>query len=333
MEEYTDWEKIGKHLKGENSDEERKAFSQWLKESEENQRKYEEIERIWNAAELQKEDITPDIEKGWKAFEQKIKVNQPIVEPEETKVIPLYSSMTFKIAATVLLVLALGYTAPLVLSEKTIEVQTAQKETREIVLPDSSKVWLNKGSKLSYSEEFNVENRIVHLSGEAFFEVKKADGKTFTILSNNSKTEVLGTEFNVRGYENELQVQVTVMEGKVSFSSKDDRGKVFLLPGEKGMISKAHVVEKMKSERNNEMAWKTKQLSFENTHLSDVLQTLEQYFDTDISVNNKDILNCRFTGNFENPDLKEILEVLAVSVDLKYKENGGDFRLEGMGCK
>jgi transmembrane sensor len=332
MEEHTDWEKIVKHLNRENTDEERAAFFQWLKESEENQWKYQEIESIWNAAALPNEDINPDLEKGWKAFQRKIEAHKDI-EAEETATIPFYRSMIFKIAASILVLIAIGYVASVTLSDRSIEVQTAQKETKEIVLPDGSKVWLNKGSKLSYSEEFNIENRIVKLSGEAFFEVKKAEGKTFTILTHHSKTEVLGTEFNVRGYENESQVQVTVMEGKVSFSSKDDQKKVFLLPGEKGMISKDDVVEKVKSERNNEVAWKTKQLSFENTHLNVVLATLENYFDTKISVNNNNILNCRFTGNFENPDLKEILEVLAVSVDLKYKESGNNYKLEGMGCK
>src|SRR5688500_14881136 len=101
MEDNTDWEKIGKHLSRENSEKEEEAFSQWLRESEENQSEYDLIEKIWNAAELPDENITPDEEKGWNAFQKKIQVKDiPVVEEEEPRVIPFYSSMFFKIAAS-----------------------------------------------------------------------------------------------------------------------------------------------------------------------------------------------------------------------------------------
>lgn len=327
MEESKDWENIARHLKGKPTEEERDKLLHWLKEDPENESKLQDIEQLWDLAKLPDEGINPNVNNAWQKFSSVINEN----DSEEAG---FFSTMLFKIAASVILVLGVGYfliNNPF--KAQLITIQTSAIETKEIQLSDGSVVWLNKNSKITYSEEFNVEDRLVNLSGEAFFEVKKAEGKRFTILSNNAKTEVLGTQFNVRAYDGEPEVQVTVVKGKVSFSPKNDAETVYLESGDKGLLEKDNTLTKTITENNNETAWKTKKLSFNNTQLTKVFSTLEGYFGTDIFVNNGNILHCKFTGTFDNPDLNQIIEILSISVDIKYKKQGKTYYFSGKGCK
>jgi ferric-dicitrate binding protein FerR (iron transport regulator) len=104
---------------------------------------------------------------------------------------------------------------------------------RLCVLPDNSHVYLNKGSVLNYPSGFEGDERLVELSGEAFFEVTKSS-KPFRITCGRTVTSVLGTSFNIKGYNPKDQVNVIVVTGLVQVTSKDipiEKG-VYLRPGD-----------------------------------------------------------------------------------------------------
>lgn len=330
MEDSKDWENIAKHLKGETTPQEQEELLIWRKQSEENESIFKEAERIWNLSELSSEEYAPNVSQAWEKF--KVKVSEENKLEEEVKESKIFPFLILKVAAAIIILFGIGYFIYInQFKDQLINHQTASKETKEIHLPDGSIVWLNKNSRISYLEDFT--DRIVNLSGEAFFEVKKSEGRRFTILSNSSKTEVLGTQFNVRAYNNEPEVQVTVITGKVSFSRKNNTETIFLEPGDKGLLENGNKIIKTVTDNNNETAWKTKQLAFDNTSLNQVFKTLENYFGTKILVNSGKILECRFTGTFDNPDLNQIIEVLSISVDIKHQKQGETYYFVGSGCK
>lgn len=117
-----------------------------------------------------------------------------------------------------------------------IEVRTNPGMITTIVLPDSSRVWLNSESYLKYPVRFAKNERNVILQGEGYFSVRKnVDSRFIVQTPHHTQIQVLGTEFNVEAYEKEDEVNTTLVSGKVQFQYDSERGKkrMDLLPGEK----------------------------------------------------------------------------------------------------
>jgi ferric-dicitrate binding protein FerR (iron transport regulator) len=105
---------------------------------------------------------------------------------------------------------------------------------KEMVLADGSKVWLNAGSELKYPPQFTGSERLVELSGEAFFEVAGSADRPFRVRVKDAEVEVLGTFFTVMAYEDEPENRTAVVNGKVKVTS--DKGSATLKPGEEAQV-------------------------------------------------------------------------------------------------
>jgi hypothetical protein len=223
-------------------------------------------------------------------------------------------------------------------------VQTSEKpqpilkqtfgQKREFVLPDSSKVYLNRNSQITYSENF-VLDRIVHIqNGEVFFEVKHLENQPFVVYANLSKTEVLGTSFMIRSYKDEKNDELYVSTGKVAFSSlKNPSERIILTKGLQSEVGDSERLESTPILDLNFNAWKNEKIVFNNTKLDEVSSTLEKYYAVSLQLKDPEILNCRFTGTFEKSGINEILKILAVSFNLSYDKQEGKYIISGKGCK
>jgi hypothetical protein len=205
-------------------------------------------------------------------------------------------------------------------------------EKKKIYLPDGSTVILNRQSKIKYSSNFKTE-RILQLWGEAFFEVKPNAKLPFVVEGNFSKTRVVGTSFIIRTYQKDAFDEINVISGKVSFGQKMEKGKeMLILAGNKGTL-KGNQTEQSVIKDINYNSWLTGKIVFKNTKLKEVFTVLEKYFNVSVKAKNPKILNCEFTGEFENSDINEILEVLSVSFSLSFNQESKNYLLSGKGCK
>lgn len=101
-------------------------------------------------------------------------------------------------------------------------IEKAERESRLIYLSDGTKVWLNAASSLKFPAVFDsTQRRVVHLSGEAYFEVEKATQWPFVVHADDVRTTVVGTSFNVKAYPEMADVEVSVRTGRVVVSKKD----------------------------------------------------------------------------------------------------------------
>lgn len=217
--------------------------------------------------------------------------------------------------------------AVIVLHERT------QQQKREILLPDSSVVSLNVYSEISYPSQF-INERVIHLKGEAFFEVTPDKNKPFIIYGNLSKTEVKGTSFLLRSVKEEGEDEIYVRTGKVYFANaKDNAKKVLLEAGTWSIVKDDEPLKAAPIDNVNYAAWKDEKIVFHNTLLKEVIPTLEHYYAIKISVTNPEVLQCRFTGIFEKSELKEILQVLSMSFNLTSDRVNNKYMLSGKGCK
>ena len=175
---------------------------------------------------------------------------------------------------------------------------------------------------------------MVYLSGEAYFEVETDTEKPFIIYSGPAKTEVLGTSFNLRAYDNEPEVQLTVVTGKVAFSIKNQQQAkaVMVRPGNLAVLDKNNQVTLAPADQNK-LAWKTNHLIFDNAPMPGMIATLNNYYTVTIKIGSPSIQNCRFTGDFKDMPLQNALAVITEATGLHYRQDNGIYVLYGQGCK
>ncbi len=326
---------IAKYLAKEISETEEKTLMEWVERDPANQISFDEMKMIWGDSIPETIDFSSDQNEIWENIDILIEtetvepeVNQPIV-----KKLPFYSLRN--IAAAIALLVGIGLwwtnsTHPAIID--VVAFETGKDATKNIVLPDGSKITLNANSKLTYQSDFKI--RDVILEGEAFFEIARDTLHPFSIHSNGALTQVLGTSFNIRAYSNESEVEVTVVTGKVAFSKEKmaQTDKVILLPGNKAILKKEEnkVVKTLPTP--NEMAWNTKKLIFDDTNMGDILKTLKRFYHLDIDLDNNAIKKCHFTGHFQNASIDEVLKALSFALNLESEKTSQKLIFKGKGC-
>ncbi|MEB2780464.1 DUF4974 domain-containing protein [Algoriphagus sp. C2-6-M1] len=188
------------------------------------------------------------------------------------------------------------------------------------LLPDGSKVWLSTGSKLEYAEDF-PSNRKVSLSGEAFFEVIRNPESPFKIMTGAVATEVLGTSFNLKSY-NQSEVELSVYSGRVKLSDQQSKlDSAILLMGEKiSWTAQAGLSEPELFDVAELPDWRLGKITFDNASIEVIQSTLKRWYDVSIEVQGNGT-NCHYSGEFQQASLEQILETLSYALNLTYKIN------------
>lgn len=190
------------------------------------------------------------------------------------------------------------------------------KQRSNFNLPDGSLVWLNGDSKISYSANYGIENRIIHLEGEAFFEVAKGQNLPFVVKSGNVYTQALGTSFNVNTRKGEL-LEIALLSGSIKV--KSNKNEVLVKPGEK-VIQKSDNAGLKVSDFNalEVLGWKDGILHFQNAGFQDVKRRLEQWYDVQIVVRGAFDSNWNYTGTFQESSLERVLERISYTKEFNF---------------
>ncbi len=283
------------------------------------QEEFEYLKRVWETSGRLDLDLKVNLEYSWQEFNEK----RTEKKAKEIQLWPWLSG----VAASVLLII--GAFLYLFGSDETIYT-TGENQTHQIELADGTKILLNQLSSLTVEEDFGKNQRNVSLSGQAFFEVAHDRTKPFVVKSQGSFTEVLGTSFEINGRPELQFVQVNLLEGKVRFSNGNRE--FDLLPGMTASLDKKSGLIEELTWNENDLAWRTRKLEFDNALMTSVVRDLSEHFEVDIALENPEIGKCRFTGRFKDPKLDEILQVLSVLLDLKVEKTQTQIILKGKGC-
>ena len=268
----------------------------------------------------QKKEI---LHKFWFNYFPKTQAHQ-IIQKTETK-LGVYSrskstfsvGFIYKIAATILLILSLGFIAYQQFKPRfetsLNQYVTEQGKVKSIVLSDGTKVWLNSHSVLIASEPFVDEMREVLLIGEGYFEVAHNADKPFIIKTPFLKTKVLGTHLNISAYPGDDKLNVTLYEGKVELSdAQSPQNKLVMQPGEKTTFS---VNEKNFYSKQNYLEkpaeWRDGVLRFYDEDLNSITKKLERKFMTRIFIVDDEVGKLNFTASFDTEPLEKILNLLS----------------------
>lgn len=260
------------------------------------------------------------VEASWQAFVE--------LKKGKAKSVSMWQILS-KYAAIVLISVGLGFLFKEMAKSQPTNYLTLEGETRTVVLSDSSLVFLNESSLIAVSADYGVDERAVELEGEAFFEITKDQDRPFVVETGGTTTTVLGTAFNLNAVGGE--VALVVVSGKVSFDTEDQRQLVLTKGMAANFVPETGKLAMMEPE-SNLMAWHSKTFQYDNESITNVLSQLSNYFKVDIKTSNPKINQCRFTGDFNQPTLVQVIKVLSVTLDLSVTKTKDQYLLDGPGC-
>ena len=207
-----------------------------------------------------------------------------------------------------------------------IVVEAPLGSKTKLKLPDGSTVWLNAGSKMVYSQGFGVSDRKLDFQGEGYFEVEKNDKMPFLVQTPDVDVTVVGTKFNFRNYPEDEETVVELLEGKVALENQLKEEAVrYLSPNEKMVLHKATGEMDITSAKVKEATlWTENILLFDEDLLPDIVRELERSYHVQIEIENEDLKQTRFYGQFNQleQNIYDVLDMLSETGKLKYHEEG-----------
>ena len=216
-----------------------------------------------------------------------------------------------------------------------------------VVLRDGSKITLQKGSRVTYPLSFDKNIRVVHLEGEAFFDVKRDVKKPFLVYSQDLVTKVLGTSFNVRAYKSDKNVQVFVKTGKVSVISKSNFDKerekpdfqtdgLILTPNQKATYSREREIlsRSLVSDPIPLIISKADfKLVFNNTPIKKVFEEMEIYYGIKIVYDEQLVNNCTLKADLSDDiSFYDKINIICKSMNGSYEVIDGQMVINSKGC-
>ena len=200
-------------------------------------------------------------------------------------------------------------------------VSTPNGGLYNLTLSDGSVVWLNAASSVRYPTIFTGSERVVEITGEAYFEVAQNQEKPFKVISRGQTVEVLGTQFNINSYADEVNVLTTLIAGSVKIHAHSFESIKYLKPGQQSVLTeRALSVSGASTEKA--IAWKNGYFSFNNDDIRSVMRKLSRWYDFDV-VYEGNVSSEEYTGSISR--YKSIDQVLTM---LEYG-NSVHFKIEG----
>lgn len=189
--------------------------------------------------------------------------------------------------------------------------------TLKLRLPDSSIVQLNSGSSIKISSSYGISNRNVMLKGEGYFEVAHNKQTPFIVEVKDAKINVLGTNFNLSGYDQDNHVKATLISGSIAVNTISD--KTVIKPGQQAIVNNQSIIHVNNNVNLVQiLAWREGVFRFQDESIEFIMSELSKWYninDVQISNNIKD----KFTGSIKRTkQLKDVLNALEEVSDLQF---------------
>lgn len=267
-------------------------------------------------------------------IQEEIDKRDRVQEQAETRTLPTVTKWLTR-AAAILLIPVLALFLYTLSENKALNSQfgSAAVDSLEIISPigsrtvvqlsDGSQVHLNYGSKIKYPQFFVGNTREVILEGEGFFEVAHNPEKPFIVKTGGINVKALGTSFNVMDYDENDEVQTTLVTGKVVLEQENADGDVHIIgsmePGQHVTYHK--LTSKISSSKGNiekYIAWKDGKLVFEDTPILEVAENLSRMFNVSIEID-QEIEDYFYTVTFIDEPLFQILDLMTIATPVQYQ--------------
>ncbi len=318
-------ELLGKYFSGEVSEQEAEKVRQWRSDNAENAHFFFEAKSAWHAAASYKAPAG--------VLDSILNDHAKTVELEQKS-----SNGWFRVAAAVALLMVAGLAGWFVLNSN--EAVTTSLDTppmaSAILLEDGTTLTLYKGATYEVME-MNRKQRVVKVSGKAYFDVVRDEKRPFVIYANDAMVEVLGTSFSI-DTDSDLGTEVMVESGRVAVSHNPEvftgnSEEVFLVKGEMGIVqSSKDGITKQRIADENFLAWSSGVISFKEERLAEVSKLLEEVYGVEVEFDNDELVNCQLTAKFRKKSAKEIIQIISSTFDIEHRITNDRVVFSGKGC-
>lgn len=237
------------------------------------------------------------------------------------------ASASAVLAAAVILFMCMLWSRPSENADPEIfEIVAERGQKSSVTLPDGSRVMINSASTISYTSDYNVKERNVFLSGEAYFDVASNADIPFVVHADKVSVTALGTEFNVKAYAEDPYIVTTLVEGSVR-TEAGTQYELLTRAQEASYNKEADVLLAYDvKDISRAVPWIRNELLFENESLADIAVTLERMYNVTIVFEEEAAKGYSYTGLIRNNSLQNVLELISSTSPVGYKMNSGIIR-------
>lgn len=317
---------ITRILSGNSSSEDFISLSEWLNADEKNKKEFRSLKSYWDADVSFHHFLMPNVSLD--------NLRKKIYAQSRQKRLKRIGLIATPIAAAIALLVLLFTTTQIKTSDDTKVQQfytyVTDKNKSRFTLDDGTKIILNRNSRLTYSDAYGTDKRMVKLVGEAYFEVAKNPEKPFIVDMGNASIRVLGTTFSVKADKGKDQITAVLQEGAIRFDSPTQQ--TLLAPDQQLTFSRSTNKINIQSVNAKEShAWKDGLLKYKSIALCTLLNELEKRYEVPIHIRNEKLMdpNVTVSGTFsEDQSLKEILQVISRSIPIKWSQRNGIYYIQ-----
>ena len=319
---------IARYLARQTSSDENEQLATWVAQSPDHERTFEQLKTVWQASQLPAAPAETAAALG--RLKARLAQPTPATASAAAPALPvrqwrLRLARPAQLAAIVLLLVSVlggAYFYPRPAPALAYRLyRTPAGQPQRLRLADGSVVTLAPQSQLRYPARFTGSSREVYLEGEAFFEVSKDPRRPFRVHSGAWVTQVLGTRFNVSAVPGARQMAVSLVEGKVQVTDKQD--KYLLAPGQQLRTERATGrIYRQAFDRRQVLAWRSSKLVFQNEKLADVASQLERRYGVKLVFADSATAEVRLWATFDDEPLPRVLDALRLAGGLTYHREG-----------
>ena len=230
------------------------------------------------------------------------------------------ASASAVLAAAVILFICMIWSRPAEnVAPEIFEIVAERGQKSSVTLPDGSRVMINSASTISYTSDYNVKERDVFLSGEAYFEVASNADLPFVVHADEVSVTAVGTEFNVKAYAEDSYVVTTLVEGSVR-AEAGDQFELLTQAQESIYDKKADILSAYDvKDLSHAVPWIRNELLFENESLAEIAVTLERMYNVSIIFEDEAVKKYSYTGLIRNNSLQNVLELISSTSPVGYR--------------
>ncbi len=325
-----------KEITGNISKEEKQVLDNWLTSSNENGKEYRKLKEIWIASEEKEFSGSIDADIEWIKLNEKLRVfenNKRVKESFFKQIFPAIPRLKpIFITVSILFLALIGiYLFNRNVPESQLNlISTANKEQKNIQLPDGSIVYLNNSSSIEFLSQSNGSTKIfknkerkVTLIGEAYFSVTK-NSHPFNVTTENAVITVLGTKFDV--LSRDKITRVVVKEGNVKVEQKKAVKNVYLSKNQLSTVAQNSEPSQPKNvDSDYFLEWMKGSLVFYRTSLNEIKQEFERFYNIKISLTDDSFKKLTLTGSIRNSSADSSLSMVCLALGLDFQKQNGSY--------
>lgn len=327
MDEEKIWSHISRKISGEETAEDATQVNEWIENKPVNKQTYDILSETWNSR-------VPSSNTHNSLFES---IKRRITVYENRHKRPFYTTTLFRAAAVIFLILASNFMVHVVQEKinppKIItwqEIDVPRGNRMKLILPDKSSVWLNNETHFKYASDYSSGNRVVELSGEAYFDIQHDAKHPFVVNIGDEHIKVLGTKFSVKAYPEDRVIETSLITGSVEFDTKlkiNGESRFLIEPGYSLFYDKQNnSLTRQKIQSSYYEYWEKGVYAFKDESFESLAVKIKRIFNVEIIFKDEYLKKKTFTGTINiNDNIFLFMEAIRLTsvepIEYEYDKN------------